>query len=183
MTRRLLAILVLLLLAASPSFAAEPFARATIDDKGVIVPGQQVHMTVVVFAPDFFTSPPQFPLFDIPNAVVTLPDERAQNSLQTVDGTQYSGISRTYAIVPQASGTFALPPITIELGYSDNGKPVKGKAQLPSISFTVGQASGDNAASPVFAARGLVLTQAFDSDPGKLRAGDAIVRTITVFAT
>ena len=83
-----LVFLLFLLLAPLQALAAEPFARATVDDSGDIVPGRQVYVTVDVFAPDFFTSPPQFPLFDLPNALVTLPDERAQNILQTVDGVQ-----------------------------------------------------------------------------------------------
>jgi hypothetical protein len=172
----------LLLLTAGPSFAAEPFARVEIEDKGQIVPGQQVRVDVTVFAPDFFTSPPQFPLFDLPNAVVTLPDERAQNSSETEDGTQYSGIRRVYAIVPERSGTFTLPSIAIELGYSVDGKPVRGQATLPAFEFTVGEGSPSSGTTLAFAASQLTLSQSFDRDPAALKVGDAIVRTITVFA-
>jgi hypothetical protein len=167
---------------ASVALCAEPFARVTIDDNGRIVPGQQVHVTVDVFVPDFFTSPPQFPLFDLPNAIVTLPDERAQNIVQTIDGVQYSGISRTYAVVPETSGTFTLPPATIELGFSQDGKPVPGEARLPPTSFTVAEPSGVLSTSLTFAARGLTITQSFDRDPATLKVGDAVVRTITIFA-
>jgi hypothetical protein len=171
----------LLLVTAGHGFAAEPFARVEIEDKGLIVPGQQVRIDVTVFAPDFFTSPPQFPLFDLPNAVVTLPDERAQNAVETVDGVQYSGIRRVYAIVPETSGHFSLPSVGIELGYSVDGKAIKGKALLPPFDFTV-EAGELPGSTLTFAARNLTLTQAFDRDPATLKVGDALVRTITVFA-
>ncbi|EPE98037.1 BatD family protein [Rhizobium grahamii] len=167
---------------ASAALAAEPFARVTIDDSDSIVPGQQVQVTVDVFAPNFFTSPPQFPLFDVPNALVTLPDERAQNITETIDGVQYSGIRRNYAIVPEIAGTFALPPAKIEFSYSDDGKFVRGTAQLPPTQFTVASPIGSDGTTLPFAARGVTITQSFDRDPAKLKAGEAIVRTVVVFA-
>jgi len=164
------------------AIAAEPFAHVAIEDEGQIVPGQQVHIAVDVFVPDFFTSPPQFPLFDLPNAIVTLPEERAQNLVQTVDGVQYSVIRRHYAVVPETAGTFTLPEIDIELGYSQDGKPVKATARAPSTSFGVVATANGAPKAPVFAARALTLAQSFDKDPSTLKAGDALVRTITVFA-
>ncbi|MBB3315670.1 hypothetical protein FHT77_001535 [Rhizobium sp. BK181] len=167
---------------ACTAFAAEPFARVSINDSDSIVPGQQVRVTVDVFAPNFFTSPPQFPLFDVPNALVTLPDERAQNITETIDGVQYSGIRRDYAIVPEAAGTFALPPATIEFSYSDDGKFVHGTAQLPPTQFTAASPTGSDGTTLPFAARGVTIAQSFDRDPAKLKAGEAIVRTVVIFA-
>ncbi|MBY5748272.1 protein BatD [Rhizobium leguminosarum] len=175
-----LLVLLIGLLACGPGFAAEPFARASIEGAEGIVPGQQVRVVVDVFAPDFFTSPPQFPLFDVPDALVTLSDDRAQNLVQTIDGVQYSGIRRSYAVVPEKAGYFQLPVIEIDLGYSSNGSPVKGMVKVTLPSFEVG-ASSHQSATP-FAARGLTITQSFDRDPASLKVGDALVRTIVVFA-
>lgn len=176
---RRLAILLWLFTSGS-TLAAEPFARSAIEGSGDIVPGQQVRLTVDVFVPDFFTSPPQFPLFDVPNAMVTLPDERSFNLTQTIDGVQYSGIRRSYAIVPEASGPYTLPDILIELSYSVEGKPTKATVTTPGISFTVGGNSLPD--QPVFAAHGLTIEQSFDRDPSKLKAGDALSRTIAITA-
>ena len=170
------------LILGSAGFAAEPFARVEIDDTGRIVPGQQVQVKVDVFVPDFFTSPPQFPLFDLPNAIVTLPEGRALNMVETIDGVQYAGIRRTYAVVPMASGTFTLPPAVITLGYSQNGKPISGQTTLPATQFTVAEPFGGATAALTFAARGLTISQSFDRDPTTMKVGEALVRTITVFA-
>ncbi|WP_426233206.1 BatD family protein [Pararhizobium sp. DWP3-4] len=166
----------------SIAYAAEPFTRAAVEDKGRIVPGQQVRITVEIFVPDFFTSPPQFPLFDLPDAIVTLSGERAQNMVETIDGVQYSGIRRTYAVVPEAAGTFTLPPAVITLGYSQDGKPVSGQAVLQQVSFTVAGTPDGATPTLIFAARDLTISQSFDRDPSALTVGDAVVRTITLFA-
>ncbi|NKL45604.1 hypothetical protein GFL57_32395 [Rhizobium leguminosarum bv. viciae] len=168
------------LLTSTYVFAAEPFGRASIEDAERIVPGQQVHVVVDVFAPEFFTSPPQFPLFDVPDALVTLSSDRAQNLVQTIDGVQFSGIRRSYAVVPEKAGSFSLPVVEIDLGYSVDGTPVKGMVKVTLPSFEVG-ASSHQSATP-FAARGLTMTQSFDRDPASLKVGDALVRTIVVFA-
>ncbi|MBY5794863.1 hypothetical protein GFL39_11975 [Rhizobium leguminosarum bv. viciae] len=168
------------LLTSTYAFAAEPFGRASIEDAEGIVPGQQVHVVVDVFAPEFFTSPPQFPLFDVPDVLVTLSSDRAQNLVQTIDGVQYSGIRRSYAVVPEKAGSFYLPVVEIDLGYSVDGTPVKGMVKVTLPSFEVG-ASSHQSATP-FAARGLTMTQSFDRDPLSLQTGDALVRTIVVFA-
>ncbi|WP_271899182.1 hypothetical protein [Candidatus Phyllobacterium onerii] len=176
--------LLFMVLTLTPSIAcgAEPFARTSIEDGGKVVPGQQVRVDVDVFVPDFFTSPPQFPLFDLPNALVTLPEERSENIVQTVDGIQYSGIRKAYAIVPQVSGTFTLPEVDIDLGYSVDGKPTKALVKMPSVSFTVAGSTSANQQPIAFAARNLTIEQSFDQNGRSLKVGDALVRTITIIA-
>jgi hypothetical protein len=173
---------VFLLLLPALAWGAEPFARATVQDKGKIVPGQQVRVDVDHFEPDFLTSPPQFPLFDVPDALITLPEERTQNISETIDGVQYSGIRKSYAVVPQAPGKFVLPKIDIGLGYSVDGKPTRATVRVPSVSFNAGEASGAAGQRVIFAASDLTIEQAFDPTAPSLKVGDALVRTITVTA-
>lgn len=164
--------------------AAGPFARASIDTKGPIVPGQQISLSVDVLAPNFFASAPQFPLLDIPNAVVTLPDQRALNLNETVDDVEYSGIRKTYAVVPQVAGHFTLPPASVPLSYrDDNGQTVKATIRIPEVSFDVAAAPGTpEGGSAAFAAQEVIVTQTFDNKPEALTTGEALVRTVTIFA-
>jgi hypothetical protein len=182
--RKLLLIL-LVLSFPSVAIAAGPFARAAVENKGSIVPGQQMRLDVDILVPDFFTSPPQFPLFDIPNALVTLPDERASNFTETVDGVQYSGIRRAYAIIPQAAGKFAIPEIEVDLGYSVDGHPTKATVKVPSVAFEVAAPATPTAPAGdtiSFVASELTIKQSFDRDLHSLKVGDALVRTITISA-
>lgn len=164
---------------AQPLHAAEPFARVEILTPEPIVAGQQVQVQVDVLVPNFFLSPPQFPIFDLPNAVVTLPDTRAMNLVETVNGESYAGIRRTYVVTPQAPGDFVLPPAPITFGYAAvPGQSAKGAVALPSKRFHVigtGAASGK-----VAAATELTISQTLDRDPGRIKAGETLVRTITV---
>ncbi|MBY2987481.1 BatD family protein [Rhizobium leguminosarum] len=166
--------------ACGQAIAAEPFGRAAIEGAEGIIPGQQVHVVVDIFAPDFFTSPPQYPLFEVPAALVTLSDDRAQNLVQTIADVQYSGIRRSYVIVPEKPGSFMLPEIAIDFGYSANGSAIKAQVRVALPSFDV-SAAPNQAASP-FAARNLTVSQSFDRSPADLKAGDAVVRTIVIFA-
>lgn len=180
MTRRLFLLLLFLLAMTTGLPAGEPLLRVEIVTKPPIVPGQQVQIQVYVLAPNFFLSPPKFPLFDLPNAVVTLPDERAVNLTETINGESYAGIRRSYVVTLQTAGDFTLPPAAIPFTYAAvPGQPgVQASVTLPPEKFTVGGAPAGGGA----AAQKVTVTQDLDGDPKTLKAGDTLVRTITVTA-
>lgn len=127
----LLGIFALWLSLANVALAADPFARATLATKGTIYAGQQVEVDVDVFAPNYFLSPPQFPLFDLPGTIVTMPDDRGLNLNETIDGVDFSGIRKTYVIAPQAAGDYTLPPVDIPFGYAAvPGETTQGRVKL-----------------------------------------------------
>lgn len=169
---------------AGGALAADPFARATLATKGTIYAGQQVQVDVDVFVPNYFLVPPQFPLFDLPGAVVTMPDDRGMNLNETVNGAAFSGIRKTYVITPQAAGDYALPAAVIPFGYAAvPGQTTEGKVNLPPLRFTVAAVPGGSAGgTPGVTAGEITITQTFDRDPAGLRAGDALVRTVSVRA-
>ena len=175
------AVFIILLIFSAVAQAAAPFARISTEDSGEIIPGQQMHVLVDVFVPDFFTSPPQFPLFELTDALVTIPAQKAQNLVQTIDGVQYSGIRQTYAIVPEQSGDYTVPALSINLSYSVNGTSTKALVVTSVLNFTVADITANNS-RVAFAARNLTLTQTLDQDPSALKTGDALSRTIVILA-
>ena len=181
--RLLVCIVGLLLLPVGTAIAADPFARATLTTKGTIYAGQQIEVDVDVFVPNYFLSPPQFPLFDLPGAVVTMPDDRGLNLNETVNGEAFSGIRKTYAITPQTAGDYALPAAVIPFGYAAvPGQTSQGKVTLPPLRFTVAAVPGGEGGTPGVTAGEITITQTFDRDPAGLRAGDALVRTVSIHA-
>src|SRR5262245_37159944 len=104
MILRGLAFLVFFVAASAGLQAGEPQIRVEILTQPPIVPGQQVQIQVDVLAPNFFMSAPKFPLFNLPNAVVSLPDTGAQNLVETIGDESYAGIRRTYIVTPQTAG-------------------------------------------------------------------------------
>jgi BatD DUF11 like domain len=177
--------LALLLIAMSLAHAAAaPRVRVEVETKEPILVGQQVRVNVTVLAPNFFLSPPQFPAFDIPGAIVTLLDENALNGTETIDGETYAGIRRTYAITPERAGDFTLPPAQIAFSYAaEPGRPgVAGSVTLPPQTFTARLADGMRATqSPALVAK-VVVTQTLDGDPKEMKVGDALTRTVETFA-
>lgn len=180
MMRRVLVLLLFLFAAATGLQAAEPIIRVEILTQPPIVPGQQVQIQVDVLAPNFFLSPPKFPLFDLPNAVVTLPDERAVNLTETINGESYAGVRRDYIVTPQIAGDFILPPASITFTYAAvPGQPgTAGAVTLPPEKFTVAGAP----AGATAAAQKVTVAQDLDRDPRSLKSGDTLVRTLTVTA-
>lgn len=160
-------------------FAQEPMARIVLQETGPIVVGQQLHLTVDLFAPGFFTSAPRFPDLSIPNAIVTLPEQRAQNLVQTINDQQYSGIRQTYLIIPETSGDFSTPVKTVDIVYSTGEGSTKAQVTLTSIKFS---ASAPEGAGTELVAKKLKVTQHWSEQLGSLNVGDSITRTIVVTA-
>lgn len=187
--RRLLALLALLVTFAAPLPAAaqeqspgQPQVRVNIPG-GEHIAGQPINMDVDVLVPNFFMAPPQFPVIDIPGAVVTLSDERAVNFSDEIGGVAYSGIRRTYRVVPRQGGTFTLPPAEIPFGYAATpGKSTPGSVTLPPLRFTVTAPAGAETESGLVPTAPLTITQAVEPDPASLKAGDSLTRTVTILA-
>ncbi|WP_244788967.1 BatD family protein [Cupriavidus pauculus] len=176
---------------ASAPQAAAPAIRVHVAGQQPVVAGQAVQVQVTILAPNFFLSAPVFPTLQVPGAVITMPDERGANATETIGGVSYAGITKTYVLTPQTGGEFALPTPTIRFTYAgDDGKPREGSVVLPAT--TVRAAGQTAAASAPAAARStlpavrLFVQQQFDRPvTGKdatLHAGDAVVRTVTIFA-
>jgi hypothetical protein len=176
--------LLLMVMSLAPA-AAQPRVRVEIDAKDPILVGQQVRVNVTVLAPNFFLSSPQFPTFDIAGAVVTLLDENALNTTETIDGDTYAGIRRSYAITPRRAGTFTLPPVRITFRYAaEPGKPgVDGAVTLPPQPFTARLAEGAQATGASALVAKVVVTQTLDGDPTTMKVGGALTRTVETFAT
>ena len=189
MTKRWLAILLVFL--SGVAQAAGPTVRVRVLGQQPVVAGQSVQIEITILAPNFFLSAPAFPALQVPGAVVTMPDERGINSTETVDGASYAGIRKTYVFTPQTGGDFALPTPEIHFTYSgDDGKPQDVTVTLPSTTIHASGQQGTPAqapaAAPLLPAARLHVGQTFEQPvSGKdahLRAGDALVRTVTIFA-
>ncbi len=187
--RWLLPCLVLLLcLSATLARAASPMARVHVLGEQPALVNQQVRIEVEILTPNYFTSAPPFPDIQIPGAIVTMPDETGQNSVEQLDGQTYAGILKTYVFTAQQPGDFTLPSLAVKFSYGgDDGKSRPGEVTLPPTHISVRAAEGATMAGGVQApvAR-LSITQSFDRPvDGKdahLEAGDALVRTLDTFA-
>jgi len=110
-----------LLLADAPSRAADATAndaprlqvRAHLEPAGPVVAGTQVKLVVDCLTTTWFTEAPNWPLFTAQGALVSLPDENAQNLHEETGGISWFGVSRAYRITPQAAHTIEIPSFAI----------------------------------------------------------------------
>jgi hypothetical protein len=179
--------------------AAEPTTRVELSPAGPALVGQPVQITVTVLAPDYFLSAPPFPPLAVAGAVVTMPDERGLNGTEVIDGVTYASVRKTYVFTTQTPGTYQLPQPVLHFTYAGaDGAPRDASVPMPAITIQARAQGGAPAASrvpgPASAAKPagtpalpvgpISVRQQFDraTDGATLRAGDALVRTITTFA-
>jgi BatD DUF11 like domain len=164
--------------------AQAPVVRARLEPATGILVGQPVRLVVSVFVPNYFTGSPDFPEFELENAIVVLPQDRPQNSNEQIDGKTHSGITETYTIYPQQPGDFQLPPAEITVSYASTPpETTEARLPLPSLSFHAEVPASARDLNYFLPTTRLTIEQKWPSPLKNLRAGDSIERTITVTAT
>ena len=159
----------------------KPKLYVSISPKTVIV-GQAVSVKVSVVVPTWLMGAPVFPHLEIPGAIAILPEERAENITQTIDGETWSGISRTYLIYPQEEKEYKLPNANVEMIYSLGGieKSPKTNVPLPQYEFRAIIPDEAKNMDSFLATTQFKIRQKFDRKLSNLKMGDSFSRTITV---
>ncbi len=166
------------------SSAPKPMIRASVTSPRPIIVGQAVRVKVSVLVPNYFTGEPEFPQFDLDNAIVVLPGETPQNSSETIGGQTYAAITVTYLIYPQQPGSIKLPNADIGVKYASvPPKSVDVHLPLPTVVFEAvipPQAADLGYFLPTTS---LTISQKFDKPLKSLKVGDTFTRTVTIVAS
>jgi hypothetical protein len=178
MITRFVAILLLCMVtAAHADDAPRTMLRAHLDPAGPVVAGSAVKLVVDVLTTTYFSDAPDWPLFDLQDAFVTLPDDSGQNLNETIDGVHWFGVSREYHIVPRTAGTFEVPSFGITLHPGGSDTPVM--QQTPTLGFTATLPPGAENMTTFFPAPKLTVTQVIQPTDGRLEVGGTITRVVT----
>ena len=176
----------LLLLSVLASLAAgQPLVRVTVLGDQPALVGKQVEVRVQVLAPNYFMSSVELPAIDMAEAIVTLPDQKAANSTETIDGESYASIAKTYLITPLTAGALTLPAARLSFSYAAvPGTATEASIEIPATKVEAieppGAAGGNTL--PVAVLR---VTQSFAPKTAVakgLTVGDTLTRTVTVTA-
>ena len=143
--------------------------------------GQSAVLRVEVLAPNYMTSPPDLPAFQVRNAVT-----RQLQSVNTNDernGTSYAGVIMEFAVYPQEPGSYAIPEQKLTVKYAAE-PPATREAVLtvPRTSFEAFIPDAASALNPFVAASSLSAEQAVQRSSDELKTGDAVTRTVTIKA-
>ena len=95
--------------------APEPVLQVTIDPPRVAV-GQRTTLRIDVLAPNYMTSPPELPGFQVRNAVTR--QLQSVNLSEQRSGTSYAGVRFEFAIYPQEAGSYAISGQKVRVKYA-----------------------------------------------------------------
>ncbi|MDE1180944.1 hypothetical protein [Paraburkholderia sp.] len=178
MILRLLAMLfVCCVTAAHADDAPRTMLRAHLEPSGPVVAGSAASLVVDALTTTWFTEAPDWPLFDLHDAFVTLPDTSGQNLSETIDGVRWFGVSRTYRIVPRTAGAFDVPSFRITLHPGGSDTPVT--LDTPPLRLTATLPPGAENMATFFPTPGLAATQRIEPADARLEVGGTVTRIIT----
>jgi hypothetical protein len=164
--------------------AQTPIVQAHLEPSRGILVGQPVRLVVTVYVPNYFTGSPDFPEFEIENAIVVSPQDRPTNSNTQIGGVRYAGITETYVIYPQQAGDFHLPREQVTVPYAlAPPKSTIAHVPLPSLEFHADVPAAARDLDYFLPTTALIMQQKWSSPMKNLRVGDTIERTVTVTAT
>ncbi|WP_429302358.1 hypothetical protein [Paraburkholderia sp. GAS199] len=164
----------------APAFSDDAprlLVRAHLDPAGPVMAGSEVKLVVDLLTTTWFTEAPNWPLFMVPDAIVSLPDEQAENLSEDIDGVRWFGVSRAYRIAPQAGKAYVIAPFAITVYPGGAGKPVQ--VMTPALRFVSTLPPGAEGMSTFFATSKLTATQTIAPSTTHLKVGEPVTRTIT----
>lgn len=164
--------------------AGQPFARMRVEAPEPVEPGTTIMLQVDVLVPTWFLHAPRFPeTFELPGATVELVRGSAENLSESIDGSTWAGLRRSYRIRLLNPGRYRLPGLAIPISYARAGSTKALELSVHARSDTVLRVRIPQAASqlePFIAAHRLQLAQRIEQPERPLGTGDAVRRTIVL---
>src|SRR5215831_12617342 len=139
---------------------ARSMVRAHLEPAGLVVLGQPVKLVVDVLVTTWFTSAPEFPVFDLPGAQVIRSDEQALHLTEQINGVTWFGLTQTYIVTPMEPHEFAIPRLQIVLHPGMAPGPVK--VWSPARKFTARVPAGAEGVAVFLSTSRLDMVQRFD---------------------
>lgn len=178
------ALVVLLLLAfamAAPAKdAQDPIVRAEVSPETVVV-GEAATLRVTVLAPTWFTKPPVYPTFELPNAITRLPPDSSFPTNERVGGENWSGIVRDYLVYPQLAARYELSGLKVQITYADPStrQPVVLDVEMPPVVYSAKVPAGAADLDPFIPSTSLRLEQSLSGEIDNVKVGDGVTRSVT----
>ena len=108
-------------------------SASRVDPDGPVTVGTPVEVTVTVLVPTYMPQPPVWPDLQISDAITRLPDRATHPVTQRIGQESWSGLSRTWEIVPQRPADFDLGSPTVRVTYADpaTNAPIAAAVESP----------------------------------------------------
>lgn len=177
---RFLILSIIALATSAATFAQDrPVVRAEINPETVAV-GESIELKITVLVPTWFTRPPVYPSFELVNAITRLPDDSSYPIRERVGNDSWSGIVRSYEILPLLGASYKLGGQTMSIAYANPGSdPVTMEVEIPEVDFQGSVPAGAAVLDPYIAGRSLELSLSVEGEIDDLEVGDALVLNYT----
>lgn len=169
----------------SLALAQEPKARTSISTKGDLWTGQRVTLVVELLAPGYFSGTPSFDLPDTPGILIIPPAGSPVVSSETIDGVSYTVQRYEVAIFARHAGEQTVPGMPIRIHFKRaplDKDTVAAEVKSAPVTFTAKAPQGAEKLGNIISARDLKAEEVWKPEPGKAKAGEAFIRTITYTA-
>ncbi|TBR35983.1 MULTISPECIES: BatD family protein [Dyella] len=154
--------------------------RVHLEPEGTLVQGETARLVVDLLTPEFFHEAPTLPTPRIEGLYVALTDENAAHPVVTIDGANWSGISRVYLVTPLSGGRMTIPSFQVSVSLGANGDTVT--AMTPPVPLRVQALPLPPGVTEALIASDVKVSQAVAPDKGGLRVGDSVTRRIVITA-
>ncbi len=157
-----------------------PVVRVELDPAEVNV-GQALRLRVTVLVPTWFTKPSVYPNFELANAVTRLPDDSSFPTSERIGDDTWSGIVRDYQVYPQLAARYVMADQRMRVSYMnlDGMRPTTVEVPVPEVAFRASVPPGAESLDPFLGGSRVTLERDIQGDLQELKAGDAIVVTVT----
>ncbi len=159
------------------------FAKEKLVQAEKIWLGQRLSLYVTLYTITSFTGPTHFVLPKVSGMLIMENEDRPFIGTEKIDGLSY--IFKRYEIVlfPLHSGNLTIPGFTVDFSFrGETGKALDHSFTTLRHQFNVLKIPGLNSRKPVISTTNFKLNDQWNPEPGKVKVGDALIRTITMFA-
>lgn len=178
--RRLLALSILAWTSATlAQDPPDPIIRVSLEPETVNV-GEAAALRITVLAPTWFPQPPEFPSFEVPNALVRLPPNSSRATSERIGRNTWAGVTRRYEVYPLIGARFRLGGDSVRVTVADPGNPARQyDLPIPDIELRAVVPPGAASLDPFIAGTRFEVTRQIDGELDGLEAGSAVVVTYT----
>lgn len=170
--------------AALPAAAQEaPTVGVALDPSGPVTVGSPVRVALTVLVPSYMPQPPQWPDMQIADAITRLPERATTPVTRRIGNETWSGLTRTYEIVPQRAADYDLADAAVVLTWAGDDGPQTATLPVPDIAFSAAVPPGAEGLDPFLAAAALTVAATAEGLPEAPKPGDALTLTLATTAS
>jgi hypothetical protein len=165
--------------------AQEAQAGAEITQKGQAWVGQRIPLVVELRVPGYFAGTPSFDLPRVPDILLMQLNQHPVLGSERIQDVDYTTQRHEFLILARRAGDYEIPAFTVRLEYKRGPLDKEAVSQTVStepVHFNAKTPPGAENLAGLLSANELKAVEKWQPQPGRAKAGDAFIRTVTFSA-